>query len=67
VLTPAVTLPKEPLTVGAPGWPLTELDHVLALKVDAVPPDPVKLPKLLVLAVDTPKAEEGQPKTLRLI
>lgn len=67
MLTPAVILPEEPLIVGALGWPLTELDHVLALKVNAVPLDLVELLKLLVLAVDILKAEEEQLKILRLI
>lgn len=60
---PAVMLPEEPLTVPTQDWPLTRHDRVAALKVDTAPPDPVELSKLLVLAVDTPKAGEGEPKT----
>lgn len=63
LLKPAVMLPEEPLTVPTEDWPLMGHDRVAALKVDTAPPDPVELPKLLVLAIDTPKAGEREPKT----
>ena len=67
LLKPVVMLPEEPLTAPTQDRALTGHGRVVALKVDTVPPHPVELPKLLVLAVDKPKAGEGKPKTLQLV
>jgi hypothetical protein len=67
LLKPSVMLPEESLTAPTQDWLLAGYVRVAALKVDTAPPDPVELPKLLVMAVGAPKAREREPKTPQLI